>query len=250
MPEDRDIPAHGGIDLRLAGTIHQMLDAANDVGHAHVVIIDHHGEIVDRRAVRAQDNDVLEILVLEHDAALDHVLDHGLALARGLEADDGLNAGRGFGGIAVAPGAQHHERRLLGLGLGAHRGQIVGREIALVGLSHCQQLARDLGVAARPAELRHDLVVPLQAKPFQAVEDGVDGFRGVAGAVGILDAQQELAAAMARIQPVKQCGSCPADVQEACRRGRKPGNYRLAAGGGGAHGSDRLLFSEWRLRAV
>ena len=64
-----------------------MVVAADDMGDAHVVVVDHDREIVGRRAVAAQDDEVVEILVGEDDAALHPVLDHRLALARRLEAD-------------------------------------------------------------------------------------------------------------------------------------------------------------------
>ena len=73
-----------------------MVVAADDMGDAHVVIVDHHREIVGRRAVAAQDDEIVEVLVGEHDAALHAVLDHRLALARRLEADRGLNSRRRF----------------------------------------------------------------------------------------------------------------------------------------------------------
>ena len=58
-----------------------MVVAADDVGDAHVVVVDDDGEHVGRVAVRAQQDEVVEILVLPDDAALHRVLDHGLALA-------------------------------------------------------------------------------------------------------------------------------------------------------------------------
>ena len=67
-----------------------MIDAADDVRDAHVVVVDDDGMIVDGRAVAAQDDHVVEVGVLPHDAALYPVLDHGLAVERGLEADHRL----------------------------------------------------------------------------------------------------------------------------------------------------------------
>ena len=64
-----------------------MVVAADDVGDAHVVVVDDDGEHVGRRAVGAQQDEVVEVLVLAGDAALHLVLDHGLAVERRLEAD-------------------------------------------------------------------------------------------------------------------------------------------------------------------
>ena len=56
-----------------------MIVAADDVGDGHVVVVDHDREHVGRRAVGAQQHEVVEVLVLPDDAALDLILDHGLA---------------------------------------------------------------------------------------------------------------------------------------------------------------------------
>jgi hypothetical protein len=53
---------------------------------------------------------------------------------------------------------------------------------------------RDLGVAAGAGELEDRLLVPVQAQPFEALEDLLDRVLGAARAVGILDAQEEPAA--------------------------------------------------------
>ena len=53
-----------------------MLLAAHDVGDAHLDVVDDVGEQEHRRAVAAQQDEVLEVLVLERDGAADHVVDH------------------------------------------------------------------------------------------------------------------------------------------------------------------------------
>ena len=65
-----------------------MVVAADDVGDAHVVIVDHHRQHVGRRSVRAQQDEIVELGVLHRNTALDLVLDHRLAFARRLQADD------------------------------------------------------------------------------------------------------------------------------------------------------------------
>src|SRR3546814_6703612 len=78
-----------------------------------------------------------------------------------------------------------------------------------------------LGVVPGAGELVDDLAVVVEAKPGEAVEDGIDGFRGRALAIGVLDAQPVAAAVVPGIEPVEQRGARAADVQEAGRRGRK-----------------------------
>ena len=74
-----------------------MVVAADDVGDAHVVIVDHHRQHVGRGAVRPQQDEIVELGIGHRDPALDEVLDHRFALARGLQADD---EGRVFGAEA------------------------------------------------------------------------------------------------------------------------------------------------------
>ena len=93
MRHRRNVPAEGLIDLGLPRGVGQMIVAANDVRHAHVVIVDDDREHIGRVAVRAQEHEVVEVLVGERDLALHLVVDDRLALLAGAEADDGRDAG-------------------------------------------------------------------------------------------------------------------------------------------------------------
>ena len=99
-----------------------MVVAPDDVGDAHVVIVDHHREHVGRIAVAAQKHEIVEVLVLPDHAALDLVLDHGFACLRRPQPDCGLDISGGFGGIAVAPHPVIEPGATLGAGLFPHRG--------------------------------------------------------------------------------------------------------------------------------
>ncbi len=92
-----------------------------------------------------------------------------------------------------------------------------------------EQLLGHLAVPVGAAELRDGIAVPVELQPFEAVDDGGDGFRVVALAVGILDAQQHLAAPALGVKPVEQRGAGPADVQVARRRRSKAHDRRAAA---------------------
>ena len=141
--------------------------------------------------------------------------------------------------VAVAPGALDDLRASRGalllpgeLALGrdrlVHLVELGRRQIAVVGVAGGQQLLGDLAVARRARELVDGLAVPVELEPFEPVEDGSDGrFRG-ALAVGVLDAQQELAAGVARVEPVEQRRARPADMQVAGGRGSKAGDDGFA----------------------
>ena len=203
-----------------------MLVAADHVGDIHFVIVDDDREIVGRGAVRAQDDQVVELLVLDRYLAHHMVADRRRAFARRLEADRRKHAGRGLGRVAVAPGAVIADRALLGLGPLAHRLQFCRRAVAAIGAASGEQTLRDLGVMRGAGELVDDVAVPLDTEPGEAVDDGLGCLRGRALAVGILDAQAERAAVplkpmVAREQPVEEGCARAADVQEPGRRGGK-----------------------------
>src|ERR1700727_1313208 len=73
-------------------------------------------------------------------------------------------------------------------------------------------------------ELADRLAVPIETEPFQPIENRVHGSLRGALPVGVLDAQQELAAEALGVEPVEQRRARAADMQEAGRRGREAGD--------------------------
>src|SRR3546814_18041635 len=65
--------------------------------------------------------------------------------------------------------------------------------------------------------------VVVETEPLHRFQDRVDGFLRAALAVGVLDAQDELPAAAARLQPAVQRGARAADVQVAGGTGGEAG---------------------------
>ena len=94
MGHHRNRPVERLINVHLPRRIGQMIVAADDMRDAHVVIVDDDGQHIGRRAVRAQQHEIVEIVVRPGDAALHLVLDDGLAGLRRLQADDRLDARR------------------------------------------------------------------------------------------------------------------------------------------------------------
>jgi hypothetical protein len=115
-----------------------MIDAADNVGHTHVMIIDNHGKIVSWVAIRTQDDEIIEVLVGNDHASLRVILDHRLALLRGLEADDRLEARRRRGRITVTPCAVIADGPLFSLGLGAHGLEFGRRAVAVISFAALQ----------------------------------------------------------------------------------------------------------------
>ncbi len=82
-----------------------------------------------------------------------------------------------------------------------------------------EELICHLLVPLHPRALEHGLLIPVEAEPTEAVEDHAGVLVGRALLVGVLDAQQELAAHVACVQPIEQCGAGATHVQVA--RGRR-----------------------------
>jgi hypothetical protein len=61
--------------------------------------------------------------------------------------------------------------------------------------------------------------IPVETEPAHAFEDACGGFRRVAGAIGVLDAQDEGAAVLAGHQPVEQGRAGTSDVEITGGRG-------------------------------
>ena len=96
-------PAHGVVDDDLPGGVGQVIITADDMGHAHIVIIDHHGMHIGRRAIGTQDDEIIQVLASEYHLTLHVVANNDLAFQRRFDADHRLDVSRGIGGITVAP---------------------------------------------------------------------------------------------------------------------------------------------------
>ncbi len=238
MRHRRHLPAERVVDLGLPRSVGEMVVAPDDVGHAHIVIVDHHRQHVCRRAVGTQEHEIVEVLVLPYHAALNLIVNRGLAGDRRPQADHRLDPGGGLGGVAVAPtpvielGATFAPRPL------AHLVELLLGGVAAIGLPGGKQLLGHLAVPRGAGELIDGVAVPFDPEPGQPIEDRGDRVFGGAFAVGILDPQQHLASAPSRIEPIEQRGARPSDVEEAGGRRCEAGND-----GGGHMGTQISLGS-------
>src|SRR5262249_2680888 len=143
-------------------------------GDAHVMIVDDDGEHVGRGTVRAQQYEVVEILVLPHDAALDRVVDHGFALERRLEADGRLGAGRRLAWITVAPAAIIKTGAPFASGRVAHGLELFGGRVTVIRAAGGQQLLGRGPIMIAARRLIDRIAVPREAEPVETVGNGVE----------------------------------------------------------------------------
>ena len=192
-----------------------MIVAADDVRNLHIRVVDDHTEIVRRRAIRTDDDEIVEFGVVEFDAPPHGVVHNDATAVRIAEADDERLAVRILRALAAATViagllARCHL-------LGTHRVELVATAVAAVGDTRIEPAGRDIRVALEARALEYRLVVGRQAEPLHAVEDRLDVLRRRAFAIRILDAQDEFATSVARVQPVEKCRANTAEVQDTGR---------------------------------
>ena len=186
--------AKGLEELEVLGRVHEVVLAANDVGEAHLEIIDDVDEVEDEGSVRSADNHVGGVGfvgVVDGDFTADEVL-HG----------------DWFAFEAEAPGA-----------------------VVFVDAAGVLEFFEPSGVDILSLRLEiwsavtAGLVtfVPVDAEPFEAGEDGLAGFFGVACFVGVLDAENKISAVLPGVEPVEESGARPSNVQVASGRGGESG---------------------------
>ena len=178
----RKLGAERGEDLQLLRRVGNVVLATDHVRNPVEHVLERRDEVVGRPAVRADENDVLELLVRVFDRAENQVVPGRGALVGHAKAD---------------------------------------RAVVLVGLLVRDELVRDFLRVGHPVELERHLTVPLETEPAQRLLDLLRCCLDFPARVRVFDPQQELAAFVAGEQPVEERGVDAADVQEAGRTRRK-----------------------------
>ncbi len=109
------------------------------------------------------------------------------------------------------------ERVAARLGLGSALLELRRRAEAAVDGASVEQPLRVRLVSREIRALVRDLLVPGEAEPLESLEDRARAFVGAAGAIGVLDAEQERSAVLAREEPVVERRARTADVEIASR---------------------------------
>ena len=196
----RRFDAEGLEELEVLRGVGEVVFAADHVGDLHLDVVDDVDEVEDRFAVGAEDH---EVAVLDAgDLAADHVVQHhrgGIDLLVVLL--QVFVVGGGAGAFeAEPPGAV----LLVGAALGGEFLELGLVEFGALRLEVGAVVAADLGA-----------FVPIHAEPAHRVEDHLQEGVGIALLVRVLDAEDELAARMAGVEPVEQGRTGASDVEEA-----------------------------------
>ncbi len=196
-------------DEQLLGRVGEVVVAAHHLGDPHLGVVDGDREVVEDRAVAAGDHEVVVAGVGEGDLAADQVLDHGLALVGDPQPDRRarLLARRCRGSRARRRARPSRPRR-------PWRSPRRGRRRR----TRAAAPARPRGARpARPGRSGPSSQSSSSQRSASRICSTFSGGRALA--VGVLDPQHQLAALVARREPVVECRPRSADVQRTGRRG-------------------------------
>ena len=232
--EPRRLVAERPEQQDVLGRVRQVVLAADDVGDLHRGVVDDDREVVQRRPVGADDDEVAtEVADIDLDAAADDVVegDDALADPEAQRPTPALRLARAAllwrQRRAATDVARWLLGRLLGLAVGvellgraeARIGEVVGEQP--LGRGGIRRQALHLPIrSVRPAcRLAGDLrsLVPGQAQPVQPVEDVLLELDRAARDVRVLEAQDERAADVPGVEVVEQRGPRGPDVERAGR---------------------------------
>jgi hypothetical protein len=221
--------AEGLVQQDLLRRVRDVIVAANHVRDRHVHVVADDGELVGRLAVRSQDDEVLDRLVLHGDGPVHQVVERrpafrhahadGARLMCRLLLRDLLRRQRQAAAV-VDPAFAPRFR------LGARGLQTLGRAVAEVRVAAVEQpLGRGaVTVEPRGLEVRRvrtadiGTLVPLEPQPAQAVEDAAHHLGGRSPEVGVLDAEHERPTVTAGEQVVEEGRPRASDVKVTSRR--------------------------------
>ncbi len=176
------------------GGVAQVVFAADDVGDAHLEVVDDVDEMEHRLAIRADDHEV-------------GVGGFAVGWLASYIADDEIGDRDRLAGHPELHGAF------------VLVSQVAGEErfdaAVVILLSLALEVRAAIALARAGGVGRQRAFVPGQPQPAKAVEDHIDRFLHIARGVGVLDPQDEGAAGVPGVEPIEQRGARAADVKKA-----------------------------------
>ena len=178
------------------------------------------GKVVGGNAV-AHDDQIVQFLIGDRDAAVDGVVPGYFAVVGIAEADHGLDAFRNRLADAVfgAPAAVVARFDAGGALRLAHGVELFGRGIALVGQPFGHEFINNFAIAFKTIHLVDGTFVVVEVEPLHRVENDLGGFIRGALLVGVFNAKQEFAAEVTGHGPAADSGAGGAQMHHA--RGRR-----------------------------
>ena len=236
MTEHRRFPAEVLVQQHVLRHRTDPVLAAQDVRDAHQVIVDDHGHVIRRIAVRLDQHLHVDLRIRNFDFAAQHVGEATDALVRNFHANDVRLTGRNtpFGGCRSSDETTSvvarvfTARGLLGAKLiqSFRRAEAIERmtgveqtRCVLLDRSPCRSLCRYDAAAAADV----GTFVPIESEPSQRIDDHAFRRARAARNVGVFDAENELAALTAREDLIDQRDIGGADMRIARRRRRHSG---------------------------
>ena len=209
-----------------------MVIATNDVRDAHVHVINNDAEVVGRRAVRAADDQVIQLFVLERHGAVNQVVHHHRSIERIAETHDRVDS---RARLRLLTANARIARLLFARDLLlAHGLELLLRAVAVIRRARVEHAADDFPVAVEALRLVVRALVGIQVEPGHALENHPHGLIRGPFAVGVLDPQDELAAHAACVQPAEESRPDASHMKHAGRAGCESGNYCHEPRGGAA----------------
>src|SRR5579872_249793 len=219
-----------------------MVLTANHVCDSHRGVVDDHGEVVRGKSVASHHDQIVEIAVLNRYRSEHHVVPAGRSALRNFETQYPAETAT----LPIRPllvrektaGTGIAKWSVLTVGGPTQLGELIGRAVTAVDMS---RLFESFGVGAVGIEAPHLKVrfkraanfrplVPVEPKPAEAVENALQVLRPGPLAVGVFDAQDELAAVVSREQPVDQSGPAPTTMKRTGRTRCDPDSYSRSVG--------------------
>src|SRR5437868_10899331 len=168
-----------------------MIVAAHNECDAHRDVVGHDGHVVDRRSVRAQDDEILDVFVGERDHTVDNVVPRRLAIRNTKAYDEWHARGdtpRDFVRWQSITASIVLERVAARLCLTTTSLDLIGRAKASIRGAALQQSLRVGTMLREVRSLMDDRLVPGKAEPLESLEDGARARLGAARAIRVLDA--------------------------------------------------------------
>ena len=218
--------------------VREVVVAADDVRDPHLDVVDADAEMVERVAVRADEDEIVEGVRRELDRPSDPVVDHD-RLRRHLQADDvALSGARAAVALVrgdVAAGSRVAVRAPLRLRFLALEVQLLRRLEGAVGASFRDELPGGGAVELGPVRLVERALVVVEPQPLHGGKDLRRELLPGALDVRVLDAEDERSLLAPREEEVVERRPGAADVQRAGggRRETDAGSgriFRQAAG--------------------